>query len=84
MTDRLSWVERVKHVSVIHTSHLKENSKWTMDDTAKELNRSVGRISEDLMLARYMRTHPRVETFRVVQDALEYCRKIKREQKMIT
>lgn len=84
MSSTLTWVERVKHVAIIHASHLKENSKWTIDDTAKELNRSKGRISEDLMLARYMRTHPRVETFRVVQDALEYCRKIKREQKLVT
>ena len=82
MTDKLSWVERVKHVARFHAAQLAENPKWTIVDTGKELKRSKGRISEDLLLARYMKTHPRVELFRTVQDALEYCRKIKRDQRM--
>ena len=77
-----SWVERVKHVALIHKSNLEDDENWTLQKTAKLLDRSVGRISEDLMLARYMKTHPRVETFSTVQDALEYCRRIKKHERL--
>lgn len=76
------WVVRVKGVAQYHTSQLKDNSKWTLRDTARELRRSVGRVSEDLMLVSFMRTHPKVETYKRIQDAVAYCRRIKREQRM--
>lgn len=76
------WVKRTKATHAFHLSQLKTNPKWTLRDTAKELNRSLGRVSEDLMLASYMKTHPRVETYKSVQDAIAYCRKLKRQQKM--
>ena len=82
MVESQKWVERVKHVEMIHKSQLRDDESWRVQDTAKMLNRSVGRICEDLMLARYIKTHPRVELFTVVQDALDYCRKIKKMEKV--
>lgn len=77
-----SWVTRVKHVALYHTSQLKDDESWRLEDTARELKRSVGRISEDLMLVRYMKTHPRVELFDNIRDAVEYCKKIKKQQRL--
>jgi hypothetical protein len=74
-----SWQERVREVEKFHLTNLKLDSAWRQEDTARELNRSVGRISEDLLLASWMRTHPKVETFKHVQDALDWVRKKKHE-----
>lgn len=77
-----NWVKRVKQVAIYHASQLKDDESWRLEDTARELKRSVGRISEDLMLVRYMKTHPRVETFENIRDAVEYCKKIKKQQRL--
>lgn len=76
------WVKRVKALALYHTSQLRADETWRLEDTAKEMNRSVGRISEDLMLVRYMKTHPRVELFENIRDAVDYCREIKKKQRM--
>jgi hypothetical protein len=73
-----SWQERVKQVEIYHVNQLKDEPNWRLADTARELNRSIGRVSEDLMLASWMRTHPKVATFEKVQDALDYVRSKKR------
>ena len=82
MNEPKPWVTRVKHIELIHKNHLRENSKWTIDNTAKELHIAKGGVSESLLLAKYMKTHPKVELFTTVQDALEYCRKLKRLERM--
>lgn len=79
---KLSWQERVKEVSKYHVSRLRENLKHTTEETARELNRSHGRTCEDLMLAHWMRTHPRVEKFKNPSQALDYIRTKKREMKL--
>lgn len=79
--EKITWVQRAKTTHRVHASNLSDDPNWKIEDTAKELNRSVGRVSEDLMLVRYMSTHPRVELFKTAQEALEYCRKIKRDQR---
>lgn len=77
--EQLKWQERVKQVALYHRSRLKENCRHTLRDTAAELKRSVGRVSEDLQLDMAMRQYPRVETFSTVQEALDYIRNIKRK-----
>ena len=79
---KLTWQERVKEVYKYHSSRCRENPKHTTTDTSKELNRSNGRICEDLMLANWIRTHPRVEKFKNPSQALDYIRTKKREMKL--
>jgi len=79
---QLTWQERVKQVELYHYSRIKENIKHRLEDTARELNRSKGRVSEDLQLATYMKTHPRVETFSTVTDALDYIKTCKRRMRL--
>jgi hypothetical protein len=78
------WIERVKAVEVYHKNQLRENPKWTLRNTADDLKRSIGRISEDLMLASFMKTHPKVETFENVIDAVNYCKELKKQIKLRT
>ncbi len=79
---KLDWIERVKRVAEYHATRCRDNPKQTLEDTAKELNRSQGRISQDIMLAQWMRTHPRVEKFKNPSQALEYIRAKKKEMKL--
>lgn len=76
---KLTWQERSKTTERIHKEHLIENKNWRVQDTAEELDRSLGRISEDLTLADWMRTHKEVEQFSTAQEALEFIRKKKLE-----
>jgi hypothetical protein len=72
-----TWVERVKRVEEFHQRHLDEDKNWSIPKTADLLCRSVGGVCEDLMLASYLKTHPVIEKFQYIKDALEYCRKKK-------
>lgn len=76
---QLSWQERVKGIAHYHAVRCKEDPKHTLELTASELNRSIGRISEDLTIASWMKTHPRVEKFKNPRQALDYIKMKKRE-----
>lgn len=72
---KLSWMERAKETHKFHREKRLENRKWRVKDTAKSLRRSVGSISEDLLIASWMRSHrPQLEGFTHAQDALEWIR----------
>lgn len=79
---QFKWVERAKKVERIHKSYLADDSTWTLAKTAKLLERSIGKVSEDLMLAEWIKKNPRVERIRVIQDALDFVRQLKREEKL--
>lgn len=78
---KLSWQLRVRQVNNFHLDHLKVDPKWRIEDTARELNRSIGRVSEDLMLAEWIRVDKhrvQLEKMKYINDALLYVRKMKR------
>lgn len=81
-TYRFKWQERVRQVEMIHKNQLADNPKWGLRDTAAMLNRSLGKVSEDLMLAEWLKKDDRVSRIRVIQDALDYVRKKKLEEKL--
>lgn len=78
-----SWQERVITVSRYHSARCKEDPNHTLAKTAEELNRGIGRISEDLTIASWMKTHPRVEKFKNPAQALDWIRQKKREMKVM-
>lgn len=80
---KLSWQEECKAVALFHVNQLKSDQKWTIEQTAKELNRSTGLTAECIMIARWMVTHPRVEQFKSRAQALDYIRRRKREQALV-
>lgn len=77
-----NWTDRVKQVAAYHAGKLRENDKWRLQDTAADLNRSVGRISEDLMLASWMITDPKVERFEHASEAIDYVKRKRRDRKL--
>lgn len=79
---QLSWQDRCKAVAQYHASRCKVFPDHTLAMTADELNRSIGRISEDLQLASWMKHNPRVEKFKTTAQALDYIRTKKREMRI--
>ena len=77
------WISKVIKTREIHNSKKKDNPKWRIQDTAKLLKRSIGSISEDLLLANWLRSH-RVyfDRFDYAKDALEYIRKREKEMEL--
>lgn len=75
----LTWQELCKQIEIYHKSSLKSNSSHRVQDTAKELNYSVGKVSEYLQLALWCRTDPSIERFKEVVEARDYMKKKKME-----
>lgn len=80
---KLSWQDRVKETEKFHKCHIRENSKHTIEDTAKLLRRSIGSISQDLMLSSWFKSHPRIAEFVTMQEALSFVRHKKSELRSI-
>lgn len=79
----MNWMKRVKETHKYHIDKLTDNSSWRVVDTAKSLKRSIGGISEDLMIASWLFTHSReLEKCDSIKEALEFIRHKKHEQRM--
>lgn len=69
------WIQRAKATNRFHIEKLKEDSKWRLKDTARALKRSIGSISEDLLIAYWLRTHEKdILKFDYCKEALEWIR----------
>lgn len=79
---QLTWQDRVKKIAIYHARRCQENPDHRIEDTARELGRSQGRISQDIQMAKWMRTHPRVELFKNPTQAMDYIAKKKKELKL--
>ena len=78
-----AWIDRCMDVHSFHVSQLREEPSWTMDKTAKALNRSIGSVSQDLLLASWMRTHEKqLRRFSSAKDALDFIRSRKKEMRI--
>lgn len=76
------WVVRCVEIHNFHVLQVKTEPNWTVEKTAKVLCRSVGSVSQDLLLASWLKTHEKqLKRFRNAKDALEFVRVKKRELK---
>lgn len=84
MEDRKpTWIEKAKQTQRFHREQLKSHDKWTIGETAKILRRSPGSVSEDLLIARWLRTNPlELEKFEYTYEALEWIRKRIKEERL--
>lgn len=70
-----SWLEKAKNTHKIHAANLRNNQGWTIEKTAKSLGRSIGNVSEDLMIARWWKIHPnKIEKMAGYKECLEWIR----------
>jgi hypothetical protein len=54
---KVEWIDKAKDIFRFHRSKLVTNERWTLTLTAKALKRSIGSVGEDIMIARWLRTH---------------------------
>lgn len=72
-----TWQDRCVKVYQYHIGKVKLDRSWTIRQTATELNRSVGCISEDLQLAEFLRAHPTLNEIKHISDALAWVKDYK-------
>lgn len=76
------WVDRCIDIHNFHVSQIKAEPSWTIEKTANALSRSIGSVSQDLMLASWMKTHEKqLRRFKVAKDALAFIRSKKSEMR---
>lgn len=80
---KLNWFDRAIEVYRFHVAQCKEEPKWTIQRTADALNRSIGSISEDLLIASWSRTHEKqLKRCSSMRDALAFIRDKEREMRL--
>lgn len=73
-----SWQDRVKAVHFYHLEQLRKDISWSVRDTAKELNMSIGTISENIQLAEFLRSYEsELSILRNYVDALAWMKEKK-------
>lgn len=76
-----TWVDRAIFTHRYHVEKLKLHDNWTITDTAAALNRSLGSISEDLLIANWLKTHEnKIRRFSYAKDALAFIRDEKKKR----
>lgn len=81
MSEQPKWIEKARETYKYHRSKLLSNDDHTVAKTAKYLRRSFGSVAEDLLIARWLRTHEKqLEKFKYAYQALEFIRDKKKEQ----
>ncbi len=80
---KLNWFDRAIQVAKFHIAQCKDDSTWTVRKTSIALNRSVGSISQDLLIASWSKTHEKkLKNFNSMNDALQYIRAHEREMRL--
>jgi hypothetical protein len=82
MEPKITWQERVRDTEKHHKELIRNNPKHTIRDTAVLMKRSVGSITEDLMLANWLKTHPSIQKLPTMLKALEFVRAKKQEMRV--
>lgn len=79
---KLGWLERAVQVYNYHASLCESQPQWTIEKTARDLNRSVGSVSQDITVASWARTHEKqLRRYGSLRDALEFIRSKKAEMR---
>lgn len=79
---KLGWLDRAVQIHNLHVQFRKDEKEWTIEKTAKHLNRSVGSVSQDITVASWVRTHEKqLRRLRSMRDALDYIKAKKIEMR---
>lgn len=74
---------KAKQTYEFHRSKLVENSAWRISDSARVLRRSIGSISEDLLIARWSRSHEtKLAELEYAYQALKFIRQKEKDRDM--
>lgn len=83
MKELPQWIEKAKEIHRFHVEKKKNNEHWTIVMTAKALRKSEGLVGEDLLIAKWLRTHSaQLERIDTRYEALKFIKKKKKEQEL--
>lgn len=75
------WIDKAKETYNFHVRMKREDEDWTIRNTANSLRRSLGSVSEDLLIGSWLKTHrPQLEKFSFQYEALKFIRAKEKEQ----
>lgn len=78
-----NWLERAVDIHKFHIQQCKDESNWTIEKTAKALNRSIGSVSQDLLIASWLKTHEKqLKRFNSMREALAFVRSKQKEMRL--
>lgn len=77
------WIDRAVDIRRFHIQQLKDESHWTVEKTARLLNRSIGSVSQDLLLASWLKTHEKqIRRCSSLRDALSWIHARQKEMQL--
>ena len=80
---KIDWLKRAVEMNKFHISQLKIDPSWTVKQTADALNRSIGSVSQDLLIAQWCKTHEKqLSRCSSMRSALDFIHQKQREQKL--
>lgn len=78
-----NWIDKAIDIHNFHVKQCKDEPKWTIEKTAEALNRSIGSVSQDLLLASWLRTHEKqMKRCSSMKDALAWIKIKQREMRL--
>ena len=78
--EKKTWIEVSLSIYKFHITKLKDNSSWRIEDTARELKRSLGAVSQYLAIASWFKTHEnQLRRCDTMKEAVAFIKKHKRE-----
>jgi len=79
---KFHFLDRAIEIRQFHIEQCKEEPNWTIEKTAKALNRSIGSVSQDLLLASWIKTHEKqLRKCSSMRDALEFVKEKQKEMR---
>ena len=77
-----NWLEEaLKTASYHRVQRLSNDKKWTLAMTAKALRRSIGSVCEDLLMAKWHKTHD-LSQFSHAYEAINFIKMKKKEMEL--
>lgn len=79
---KINWYDRSIETYNFHSAQLKDEPHWTIQQTADALNRSIGSVSQDLMIAGWtVKFSKELKKCNSMKEALEFVRSKEHEMR---
>jgi len=77
-----AWLETCINIHNFHVERIRIDEKWNYRDTAAELDRSLGSVSQCIKVARWVKTHQsKIQSFSDLKSCLEWIREMEKDRK---
>ena len=83
MSEQPRYLEKAKQTYKFHREQVLSHNEWTIAATAKALRCSFGNVAEDLLIARWSKTHEnQLMKFSYRYEALKFIKEKQKEQNL--